>query len=272
VILIGDHQQLRPQVNEYFLAKRHHLEVSMFERLINSGFPHVTLNTQRRMHPDISSLITPSIYKKLTNHPSVETHLPIKGIKERVFFIDHEYLEDSEQTNKDSKKNDDSDQSGRSNTHEARMILSIAQYLLFNGYNPDQIVILSMYRKQLRVMKKIANEISSGGIIKSNVSEIRMTTTDNYQGEECEVVLLSLVRSNKDGKAGFVKVANRICVALSRARNGLYVIGNFNMIRANSPLWDTICNAVEERGQFGREICLICSNHPNTSIINANKS
>ena len=84
-----------------------------------------------------------------------------------------------------------------------------------------------------------------------------MTTTDNYQGEECEVVLLSLVRSNKEEKAAFVKIANRVCVALSRARDGLYIIGNFDMIRKSSDLWETVCNVAESREQMGSELCSI---------------
>lgn len=54
-----------------------------------------------------------------------------------------------------------------------------------------------------------------------------MTTVDNYQGEENDVIILSLVRSNQEGSVGFLGTDNRVCVALSRARNGLYAIGNF---------------------------------------------
>ena len=47
-----------------------------------------------------------------------------------------------------------------------------------------------------------------------------MTVVDNYQGEEADIILLSLVRSNQDDVIGFVKTENRVCVALSRARHG----------------------------------------------------
>eukprot|EP01034_Spumella_vulgaris_P043558 gene43558-54104_t len=96
----------------------------------------------------------------------------------------------------------------------------------------------------------------------TSLSDIRVVTTDNYQGEECDIVLLSLVRSNAEKKAGFVKIENRVCVALSRARNGMYIVGNFDMIRESSPLWDRVCELVDNRGQMGPALCLQCDNHP----------
>lgn len=56
--------------------------------------------------------------------------------------------------------------------------------------------------------------------------KVRISTVDNYQGEENDIILLSLVRSNNFDQIGFLKTSNRICVALSRARNGLYIFGN----------------------------------------------
>ena len=67
-----------------------------------------------------------------------------------------------------------------------------------------------------------------------NLKNVKVQTVDNYQGEENEIVILSLVRSNNQGSIGFVKLDNRINVALSRARVALYVFGNFKCIRQNS--------------------------------------
>lgn len=60
--------------------------------------------------------------------------------------------------------------------------------------------------------------------------EILVKTVDDYQGEENDYVILSLVRSNQEGKIGFVADENRICVAISRARLGLFIFGNFSCI------------------------------------------
>ena len=59
------------------------------------------------------------------------------------------------------------------------------------------------------------------------VAGVHVTAVDNYQGEENDVIILSLVRSNQEGSVGFLGTDNRVCVALSRARNGFYAFGNF---------------------------------------------
>ena len=58
-----------------------------------------------------------------------------------------------------------------------------------------------------------------------------MRTLDNYQGEENDVVIVSLVRNNPNNNIGFLKDANRVCVTLSRARQGLYIFGNKNNLK-----------------------------------------
>ena len=96
LVMIGDHVQLRPKVNEYNIATQHGFEISLFERLIRMGCPFVRLTTQRRMHPEVCELITPSIYKTLTNDPSVSLYPVISGIAHRVVFVTHEVPEDGQ--------------------------------------------------------------------------------------------------------------------------------------------------------------------------------
>ena len=61
--------------------------------------------------------------------------------------------------------------------------------------------------------------------------QVRVTTVDNYQGEENDIIILSLVRSNHQNQIGFLKASNRVCVALSRARYGLFIFGNASCLR-----------------------------------------
>jgi hypothetical protein len=70
LILIGDHQQLRPGTAVYRLATHYNLDVSLFERLVKNRVEHVTLQRQRRMRPAISKMISP-IYPELCDHPDV---------------------------------------------------------------------------------------------------------------------------------------------------------------------------------------------------------
>lgn len=106
-------------------------------------------------------------------------------------------------------------------------------------------------------------------LLSRGISKVRITTTDNYQGEESDIVLLSLVRSNSSGAAGFVKVRNRICVALSRAKHGMYVIGNFSMFESSSELWKKICNDMKKNSKISDSLALVCSKHPQGNLVQA---
>ena len=174
VVLIGDHLQLRPQVTEYGIAVHNGLEVSLFERLIRRGVPHVTLTTQRRMHPEISSLITPTIYTRLDDAESVSDHPFVRGIKDRLFFISHNEPEDGQlvawgpseipAAEKSRKAVRPIDLAGaemsKTNTFEASYLIQLVLYLLKNGYKASQIVVLSMYKGQLMLLKRLAKEVN----------------------------------------------------------------------------------------------------------------
>ncbi|XP_014781926.1 NFX1-type zinc finger-containing protein 1 [Octopus bimaculoides] len=84
------------------------------------------------------------------------------------------------------------------------------------------------------------------------------------QREENDIILLSLVRSNEHNSIGYLKIDNRVCVALSRAKKGLYVIGNFKLLATNSPLWAEILLSLEEKKILVDAMILKCQNHPET--------
>ena len=94
VILIGDHQQLRPNPTVYELAKHYNLDVSLFERMVKNGMPFTRLRLQHRMRPEISKMLE-HIYvnPKLENHESVMHFDNIKGVACNVFFVDHDQSE-----------------------------------------------------------------------------------------------------------------------------------------------------------------------------------
>ena len=80
--------------------------------------------------------------------------------------------------------------------------------------------------------------------------------TDNYQGEENDIILLSLVRSNNSNNTiGFLKIHNRICVALSRARCAMYIVGNLDFLAQHELMWKKIGKTLIEGNAFGRGEC-----------------
>ena len=251
LILIGDHKQLRPKPNHYELEKEYNFAISLFERLIDNKFPHVTLEIQHRMRPEIASVICPAIYENLSNAETVKNYEPVKGIKNNLFFINHHFPEES---------NRDGDKKSHSNIHEANYLVALCRYFLKQGYNRSQITLLTMYRGQLLAMKQRMKRKDFEGI--------RVAAVDDFQGEENDIILLSLVRSNSDGTIGFLSIENRICVSLSRAKMGFYVIGNFSMLESKmNTAWPSILSVVQRQNCFGDGLTLCCQVHHDQKVI-----
>ena len=250
LVLVGDQKQLKPNPAVYELAKKFSLDVSLFERMINNGMPFNLLDTQHRMRPGIARLLR-HVYPQLNNHLSVLNFPNVLGVDNNVLFINHRY-----------KESDIKQIKSKSNIHEAEFMKSFCLYLIQQGYKRSQITILTGYTGQLIALKNIMPRKQFEGV--------RVTVLDNYQGEENDIILLSLVRSNSNGKLGFMKIENRICVALSRAKIGLFVIGNFDLFEQGSPLWKKILKDVRGMSAFKDFLTLRCQNHPHT-IINIRK-
>ena len=254
LILIGDHQQLRPTPAVHDLAKRYKLDVSLFERMVNVGIQCEMLNVQHRMRPEIAALMK-HIYDDLENHESVEEYEDIKGMKKNMFFINHNYMEDS------------CNQShSHVNGHEAKFLVALCRHLMQQGYKAEQITLLTTYTGQMYAIRDCLQEED---VIKeplependSSVGCVRVTTVDNFQGEENDIILLSLVRSNKDEKVGFIKIVNRACVALSRARKGFYCIGNFGLLSKHSDIWKKIITDLKASSSIGNALPVVCQIH-----------
>lgn len=83
------------------------------------------------------------------------------------------------------------------------------------------------------------------------LKSVRITPVDNFQGEENKIILLSLVRSNNEGRAGFLSSEHRVCVALSRARDGFYIVGNMNCLEANNTIWPKVKQQLQTMNAIG---------------------
>ncbi|XP_038652754.1 NFX1-type zinc finger-containing protein 1-like [Scyliorhinus canicula] len=248
LILIGDHQQLRPSATVYELAKDFHLDVSLFERLIKMNVEFVRLDYQHRMRPEIAKLITPHIYENLENVESVKLYENIKGISTNLYFIDHQQPENGTKEGKSFH-----------NAHEALFVKALCNYLIQQEYKPSQITILTTYSGQLLYLRKI--------MPKNQFDGVQVCVVDKYQGEENDIVILSLVRSNPQGGVGFLRIPNRICVALSRAKKGFYCIGNMKMLSSKVQLWRAIVDWLRSSGRIGTALTLCCQNHPGNEAL-----
>jgi len=252
LILVGDHQQLTPRCDIRRLGgPPYYLNVSMFERLVGLGLPFTMLNRQRRMKPELRSILN-YFYPDLGDHPdvSLESHRPsVPGMgTNNNWLFHHEWPESS-----------DSEMS-KYNTQEAEMIAKFAAYLMQNGVQSWQITMLTFYNGQRKAILKALRKEPS--ICKGGDQAYNVHTVDSYQGEENDIVLLSLVRSPGGGRrfsAGFLDNQNRVVVALSRARCGFYVFGNMrNFLLAGdrscdlwSKVWDAFASQKRVRAEDG---------------------
>ncbi|RAL10327.1 putative NF-X1 finger and helicase domain protein [Aspergillus homomorphus CBS 101889] len=300
VILIGDHQQLRPQIQNYALSResqagaQYALDRSLFERLVEPDdgvgvqIPFCTLETQRRMHPSISQLIRDTLYPRLQDAPSVLTYPEVVGIRKRLFWLDHRVPEGHASS-------EDAMATSHWNDHEIQLTIALVNHLLRQGtYQSGDIAVLTPYLGQLhRMRRKLSqsftitvgerdqDDLDNAGFIEDEAEEtsldtkrfarstllhaLRVATIDNFQGEEAKVVVISLVRSNNQNQCGFLRTPNRINVLLSRAKHGMYIIGNSATSRGVT-MWGKVIDMLEKDGNIGFALDLTCPRHPDTPI------
>ncbi|RDW93807.1 uncharacterized protein DSM5745_01129 [Aspergillus mulundensis] len=298
VILIGDHQQLRPQIQNYDLSREskggslYSLDRSLFERLVEPDdgvgvqIPFCTLETQRRMHPSISQLIRDTLYPRLQDAPSVSMYPEVVGMRKRLFWLDHRVPEGNASGN-------EAMATSHWNDHEIQLTVALVNHLLRQGvYQSGDIAVLTPYLGQLHRMRRKLSEsftitvgerdqedLANAGFAEDeahyqqpNISRstllhaLRVATIDNFQGEEARVVVISVVRSNNQNRCGFLRTPNRINVLLSRAKHGMYLIGNSATSRGVD-MWGRVLDMLEKGGNIGEGLELTCPRHPETPIL-----
>lgn len=216
VIMIGDHHQLRPQTNSIDLQRKFNFNISLYERMIMNNYPNTKLDVQMRMRPEFCDLIRETVYTDLKDGACVMNYPSVKGISTNFFFFNHTHPENASETSKE-------------NSYEVDLILSFYKKLLSFGNNANEITILTPYAAQAKDFKSKLNNLK--------LPNARVAVLDSYQGEESEIILLSLVRSNTNHDIGFLSIKNRVSVLLSRAKIGFYIFGNLECFATASTIW-----------------------------------
>ena len=247
LVVIGDHKQLRPMVESYRLTKvsghGYDFDVSLFERMILAGYPSAMLQVQHRMRPCISALIREQTYPTLQDHESVHNYPNVKGTTGSLFFINHDNPEEGA---------NDPEATTKSNVLEASYCVEMIRYLLLQGYKHHQMTVLTPYVGQiltiLRELRKLGDvhayvsELDQMELLQENEevceqeihelddnNSIRCASIDNFQGEESDIVVVSLMQSNKQGAIRFLKEEQHVYVLLSRAK----VRNNASLVELN---------------------------------------
>lgn len=201
------------------------------------------LVVQHRMPSILANFLDEAIYKgQLKTSKSAATHgmtlpaipsLGLKKITSPLTFISTEMLSDNEETPGRYK--------GFHNTSEAFVIAEIitslcaidAEKLGFTEDNPMTIGVITYYvgqsreiNKHLRSVEEIERDRGWRYSVIGKPINIRVSIVDRFQGQEQDIILLSLTRSNNQGQIGFLKNLQRVNVSLSRAKQNLLVVGN----------------------------------------------
>lgn len=252
VILAGDHCQLPPTVKS-IAALRAGLGKTLMERIAENKPEVVTLlKIQYRMNDEIMRFSSdwfyggevesaPQIkYRSVLDYDHPITWIDTSNEENQITIEGEDAPEDSASTASSvSAANQNSDLNfkeqfvgesfGRINKAEAELtLLTLAEYFTKIGKQrvleeSIDVGIISPYRAQVQYLKKLIKKYE---FFKPYRRLISVNTVDGFQGQERDVILISLVRSNDEGQIGFLKDLRRMNVAMTRARMKLIILGN----------------------------------------------
>ncbi|EKP03528.1 AAA domain protein [Leptospira kirschneri str. 2008720114] len=232
VILAGDHKQLPPTL----FSEKNSLETTLFEKAAERLESHgrvFLLDTQYRMKEEIVSFPSKEFYSDILKSGRPEK----EKIPETFPFLNAFQWIDTAGTDSEEVIIDDS----ISNPFEADLQVRLCFLLKENDWPEEEITILSPYRAQVRL---ISEKLKDVGLTKINVS-----TIDSFQGRENRCILLGFVRSNSEGRSGFLKESRRINVGMTRARDLLLCIGDSSTL-SQDPFLCKLIRFAEEKEVF----------------------
>lgn len=230
VVLAGDPLQLPPTVKSEEAARKG-LDKTLIEKAI-SHLESSLLNVQYRMNEEIMTFSNQEFYdnKLLADH-SVKSGKLEHDEYSVIEYIDTAGCGFDEVADAESK--------GLSNPEEAQLLRKHLETLLIK--NPDVSVgVVSPYRNQVTVLSEALDK---------NAYNISVNTVDSFQGQERDVIYISLVRSNAEGIIGFLKDYRRMNVAMTRAKKKLVIIGDSATL-ASDKFYERFMKFVDQNGYY----------------------
>ena len=229
VVLAGDHCQLPPTVKS-IAAMRAGLGKTLMERIAENKPEVVTLlKIQYRMNEEIMRFSSDWFYHgKVQSAPQIK-YRSILDYDHAITWIDTGDTENQITIEGEEASEDTASSFGRINKAEAELtLLTLAEY--FTKIGKQRVIderidvgIISPYRAQVQYLKRLIKKYE---FFKPYRRLISVNTVDGFQGQERDVILISLVRSNDEGQIGFLKDLRRMNVAMTRARMKLIILGN----------------------------------------------
>ncbi|CAJ1934374.1 unnamed protein product [Cylindrotheca closterium] len=245
LVLVGDTRQLPPTVTSVKLQKT--LGVSPMARLERAGIHEATLSSCYRMPPALLEYPSSYFYKgrvTAADELSCIDTSPPAGFpwpnEQPVAFIQVG----------DGEAEVAHNFGGKSNPTEAKLIIRIVQDLLEAGtVHEDRIAVISPYSKQVQLIRSELTSSFTATAASKKLQNVRVGTVDSFQGQEKDVIVYSAVRSNPLKELGFLRDARRLCVAITRARRGLILVGDNTTLRSCRH-WGAFLESCQNRGSM----------------------
>ncbi|KAL1224979.1 putative helicase MAGATAMA 3 [Cardamine amara subsp. amara] len=244
-ILIGDELQLPAMVHNE-ICERAKFGRSLFERLVLLGHNKHLLDVQYRMHPSISRFPNREFYDgRITDATIVQESIYQKRFLQGNMFGSFSFI------NVGRGKEEFGDGHSPKNMIEVAVISEIISKLFKVSSERRMkmsVGVVSPYKGQVRAIKdRIGDQYSS---LPSQLFTLNVRSVDGFQGGEEDVIIISTVRSNGNGKVGFLNNRQRANVALTRARHCLWVIGNETTLALSGSIWAKLISDSKTRGCF----------------------
>ncbi|KAL9281448.1 putative P-loop containing nucleoside triphosphate hydrolase, DNA2/NAM7 helicase, AAA [Arabidopsis thaliana] len=244
-ILIGDEFQLPAMVHNEMCEKAK-FGRSLFERLVLLGHNKHLLDVQYRMHPSISRFPNKEFYgARIKDAENVKESIYQKRFLQGNMFGSFSFI------NVGRGKEEFGDGHSPKNMVEVAVISEIISNLYKVSCERRMKVsvgVVSPYKGQMRaIQEKIGDKYSS---LSGQQFTLNVRSVDGFQGGEEDIIIISTVRSNGNGKVGFLNNRQRANVALTRARHCLWVIGNETTLALSGSIWATLISESRTRGCF----------------------
>jgi superfamily I DNA and/or RNA helicase len=251
VIFAGDHCQLPPTVKSRE-AEMGGLGVSLMERILERKSVARMLRTQYRMHETIMSFSNRQFYHgELEADGSVAKHQLLQGSDHEMITKSFQFV-DTAGCGYDEVL--DPETKSRSNPGEAKLLFRHLEALLDLLDKPDKdspesspsIGVISPYKDQVVFLRQ---EVIDQKPLWPWLKRMTIDTVDGFQGQERDIIYISMVRSNAEGGIGFLGDVRRMNVALTRARKKLVVVGDSATL-AHHPFYRSFLDYVDETGAY----------------------
>mgnify|MGYP001082440258 FL=1 len=244
VILAGDHHQLPPTI-KCIEAERKGLGRTLMQKIAHAKPETVSLlKIQYRMHEDIMRFSSQWFYhNELESTPEVSGR-GILRLDTPIVWFDTSECDFTENTREETMS--------RVNKQEAELLVEQLRFYI-QKISKERVLeenidfgLISPYKAQVQYIRKL---IKQDAFFKPLRRLITVHTVDGFQGQERDVILISLVRANENGKIGFLNDLRRMNVAITRARMKLMIMGDASTLTRHA-FYKELYNYISQRGKI----------------------